>query len=598
MLEDALSRLLEEGIRSPADDYERQVFPERCVLSPSGLRFIVSENGNEADLSPRLPKEVQDFVLAATWHLAGLIQERGDEGPVMVGSDTRPTGAEIEVLVEGALRARGLKVGRLRRCPIPMALAATHQLKGSGFVYVTASHNPPGHNGLKLGLRDGAVLKSSLAKALIRKTLDTLKNRWELSAIRDKTAHALAIPKNFFEMQEQARQAYRKFALDTASGGEGELFSKQLNECLSAEKPVLVIDMNGSSRLLGPDVELLESLGLEVEIIGGKPGVFSHAIVPEGESLEPARKRVQELLDSGKNVFGALVPDCDGDRGNLVLPLHGKARSLRAQETFALVAIAVASMCDGENIAIAANGATSMMIDELLQPLGVKVCRAETGEANVLALAKHLREEGYTVPLSGEGSNGGSILHPSTVRDPMMTLLALLRFSCLKDENGETALRRFARRTNCKATSIPEMLNCLPVWKTTDAFDSDALMPVPKVPHESLKRNWEGLVMKHFEEEPLFWESLGVKSVSIVSYEGSRMITGPGGRPEPGKGGIAARFMGENRNLGFFWMRGSGTEPVFRLVVNWGGDPAVYPRLLQLHRSLISKAIQASKGKS
>jgi phosphoglucomutase len=335
-------------------------------------------------------------------------------------------------------------------------------------------------------------------------------------------------------------------------------------------------------------------MGFQLDVIGGEPGVFDHAIIPEGASLKPLCERIQEKVDEGESIMLGLVPDCDGDRGNLILVVDGVARPLKAQETFALCALAEFSTRRLEGVqsplAIAANGPTSLRLESILKPYEVRVERAEVGEANVLALAASLREQGFEVPMSGEGSNGGNILTPSTVRDPLMTLLGLLKFTLLPIRDGKSAAEILLGETAPPAKSdlLPAILSSLPTWFTTDAFEGDALMPVPAIDHELLKSKYEQLIQNHFEDDYEFWDRLGVAKLKFVSNEGIENIEGPGGRPAPGKGGLQVFCLnGEGHPLGYLWMRGSGTEPVFRVVVDWSGAQQDYETLLKYHREWI-----------
>ena len=58
-----------------------------------------------------------------------------------------------------------------------------------------------------------------------------------------------------------------------------------------------------------------------------------------------------------------------------------------------------------------------------------------------------------------------------------------------------------------------------------------------------------------------------------------------------GPGGLKMQFYDEaDRAVGFLWMRGSGTEPVFRAVVDIEGtDPGAETELLEWHRSMIAR---------
>ncbi|MBF0245149.1 MAG: phosphoglucomutase, partial [Planctomycetes bacterium] len=274
---------------------------------------------------------------------------------------------------------------------------------------------------------------------------------------------------------------------------------------------------------------------------------------------------------------------------------------LKAQETFALCALAeTAHLRAGglkEPLAIACNGPSSLRLERILAPMKVQLHRAETGEANVLGLAAALRAKGLRVPLSGEGSNGGNITHPGTVRDPLMTLLSLVRFLYLPLREGKSAAEFYldeigARRTEGQ-TLLESVLASFPIWHTTDAFDREALLPVPALEHETLKQRYEDLLQAHFRKEREFWSGLGVEKLEFVNFEGSGSSAGPGGRQAPGRGGLSARLLTRAGPRGFLWMRGSGTEPVFRVLADWGGTREDYQKLLDLHLELIGRACRS-----
>ena len=545
------------------------------------------------DLSPDLPPEALEFVLVAVDAFLDLLKERG-AGALVIGRDSRPTGALLLALAARLLRARGIEVRCADLAPVPQVMAACRLSEAGGFLYFTASHNPPGHNGLKLGLADGAVLEGTLARRLIetvkREYLEGRRAALLWSEIR--TSPREPSGEKTGEFRERARRLYESFAFEALAGANAASLRNRLNDFFAPRAPAIVMDMNGSSRLLGPDLDLLRGIGLRVELLGGEPGIFEHAIVPEGASLEPCRRRMQELLDRGEPVLLGLVPDCDGDRGNLILPVGGKARPLAAQETFLLACLAEVSARREAGfaglLAVAANDATSLRADRLLAPFAARVFRAETGEGSVLAKARELREQGWLVPLSGEGSNGGNILHPSSVRDPLMTLLSLLRWLA-----AGTAARFLAQRGRCPSREheLEEALALLPAGRTTDAFEPEALLPLPRIEHEVLKTRYERDLRAHFENERGFWLAAGIAALRFVNYEGPRAVPGPGNRTPPGRGGLGIELLDASENArGFLWMRGSGTEPVFRLMADWDGTDATYAALLKLHRELIERA--------
>ncbi len=569
---------------------EREAFLKRCTLSVSGLRFIVSTN--EESLSPGVPGAALDFVLCALDNFINNNFSGQEPYVVYIGRDSRPTGPIFLDLAARLFHTRGFEVRNLGCAPVPQIMAATHQMQGAAFCYFTASHNPPGHNGLKLGLADGAILRRDKAEKLIA---DINKNHLDddyINTLRQEilqTNCPAEIRLGSPPWVEASRECYKTFVYTTVFGKDWQRESKALAAVMAEMKATVIFDMNGSSRLMGPDREMCNELGLRVKCLGAELGRFDHAIVPEGKSLKACCDAIDEMHEAELPLLG-LVPDCDGDRGNLVLPIAQEAVALKAQETFALSVLSnvMPLVYRGEDkLAVVGNGPTSLRLDRLMSPLGVKVFRAEVGEANVLARTAEIIAEGYQVPLCGEGSNGGNITLPSTVRDPLMTLISLLRFAFGPDGSQWLAMRA---GDGPDGSVLERLLGTLPRWLSTDAFDEEALMPVPSIEHEVLKSNYEKLLLDHFANQREYWQGIGVDEILFYSQEGTKRIAGPGGRPSPGKGGLSVILCSKGREMGFLWMRGSGTEPVFRVICDWGGDPCHYPMLISLHRALISQA--------
>ena len=79
-----------------------------------------------------------------------------------------------------------------------------------------------------------------------------------------------------------------------------------------------------------------------------------------------------------------------------------------------------------------------MRIEKICSAFGAEVFRSEVGEANVVNLSEKLMKDGWIIRLLGEGSNGGNITYPATVRDPMNTVGSILKLLTIraKEENG------------------------------------------------------------------------------------------------------------------------------------------------------------------
>ena len=118
-------------------------------------------------------------------------------------------------------------------------------------------------------------------------------------------------------------------------------------------------------------------------------------------------QEMERLQAEGKReaVLG-YMPDCDGDRGNIVYwnEKQKKALLLKAQEVFALSVLAELAYADklyaakdGYKPAVAVNCCTSMRVDDIAKAFGAKVFHGEVGEANVVNTARSAREKGFTM---------------------------------------------------------------------------------------------------------------------------------------------------------------------------------------------------------
>jgi len=299
------------------------------------------------------------------------------------------------------------------------------------------------------------------------------------------------------------------------------------------------------------------------------------------------------------------MPDCDGDRGNIVYwdQKEQKARVLAAQEVFALSVLselAFRRFTKGEEkTAVAVNGPTSMRINDIAQAFGAAVFRSEVGEANAVNLARSLREKGWCVPILGEGSNGGNITHPAAVRDPLNTLFALIKLLTIRDANGKKGLfhlwcalsgRESAYRDDF---TLADIIQTLPAYATTGVSDKRALLHIMQTDHARLKRNFQKLFCAQWrEKETDLRERYGVMSWEAAATVGINEILNPSDFGVSGKGGLKIIFKnGAGENLAYMWMRGSGTEPVFRIMCDVkGGNKKLEAELIDWETAMLVQA--------
>jgi phosphoglucomutase len=479
----------------------------------------------------------------------------------------------------------------------------------AGFIYVSASHNPIGHNGIKFGRADGGVLPGAEAEALIRlfRALvagDPPEGRAQRlgDLQRAMEAGAEAVYALMPGAKADAYRAYFGFTARVVYGGRERELAAAMRRGLDLRPVKLVCDFNGSARTKSIDREFLGSLGLELAGINEGPGKIAHRIVPEGESLEPCRIFLEERHRQDPRFVMGYLPDCDGDRGNLVIwdDAEGRARSLEAQEVFALCCVAeLAHLAwTGEGAAgktaVAVNDPTSMRVDRIARAFGAEVFRAEVGEANVVGLARKLRDQGYTVRVLGEGSAGGNITHPSAVRDPLDTLFSLLKLVAVREGPGFFAI--WLDRIGGKPPDqfgLSDIIASLPPFVTTGAYEAEALLTVRTADHAELKDRYQTVFLREWESRREELRSkYGIAGWEAAAYRGMEERRGIKQFGEAGRGGLKIHFLNEaGLPIAAIWMRGSATEPVFRVMADAEGRDRGFERdLIFWQRRMVAEA--------
>ena len=144
------------------------------ILSASGWRKVFALSGNEQDKNPEISENDKKIAVTAANVFFDYIKKvSGQEIPVIsLGIDSRPTGPAIADSMIRALIKKGaiIQYSAITSAPEIMAYAK----KLDGFIYISASHNPIGHNGIKFGTNDGGVLNGTENAKLVKEFTDRL----------------------------------------------------------------------------------------------------------------------------------------------------------------------------------------------------------------------------------------------------------------------------------------------------------------------------------------------------------------------------------------------------------------------------------------
>lgn len=599
------------------------------ITSASGWRKVFAVSGNEEDTNGEIGDENRAIAALAAESFAEYIVEKVKSPLIVLGIDTRPTGPIIADTMLRVFLSKKIAVSYTGIIASPEIMAYARTV--DGFVYISASHNPIGHNGIKFGLNDGGVLSAEENAKIAGRFNEKCSRPDALEYAKKLVSSCSSIDLDWIYAESVATKhsaaaIYRNFAKEVISGSsniptQNTLFAKIRRNLIS--NPInIVADMNGSARTLSIDQAFLNECGIGLSCIYNAPGQIAHAIIPEPENLTWCAKEMEKRQAAGDiHCILGYMPDCDGDRGNIVYwdETEHKAKILRAQEGFALsvlseVAYSIymaqfahrvglakkaeqilrakdggqeqwnSSIPKEYKLAVAVNGPTSMRIDEIASAFNAKVFRSEVGEANVVNLAREKREDGWTIRILGEGSNGGNITHPSAVRDPLSTIFALIKLLVLKDEYIDGIEKKGLFHLWCEASgqmskfkenaTIRDIIETLPVYTTTGVSEQRAILHIKTNDHGLLKKRFQETFEKQWDYYKDELKKLyGFDSYEAVRTNGTKEIRDLKDFSQSGKGGLKIIFKDEKGiPLAFMWMRGSGTEPVFRIMCDVKGD--------------------------
>ncbi|PSP16553.1 phosphoglucosamine mutase [Halobacteriales archaeon QH_10_67_13] len=293
---------------------------------------------------------------------------------VALGRDTRETGRLLVGAAASGLAAAGSDVDRLGVVPTPSLQAYCERESVPGVV-ITASHNPPEYNGVKLVAADGVELSNERLEAVESRLDDAGYATW------DRTGSIRSV--------ENANRAYNR-----------ELLAALDREAIADADLRVVIDPgHGAGALTSP--ELFRELGVEVRTIHAQPdGHFP------GRDPEPVAENLTDL--------GRLVAAADADLG---IAHDGDAdRAMFFDETGAFVegdavlaALAAAELRAGD-VAVSAVNASQRLVD-VVEAADAELRLTPIGSTYITTAIRELRADGRSVPIAGEG-NGG-ILFPA-----------------------------------------------------------------------------------------------------------------------------------------------------------------------------------------
>jgi phosphoglucosamine mutase len=320
---------------------------------------------------------------------------------VIVARDTRVSGLMLENAMVSGLLAGGADVNCLGIMPTPALAFLTKKYDADVGVMITASHNPPEYNGIKIFDRNGMAY-GDRSQGEIEKIIENQRfalTNWQ--NIRD----ASYIPEDnlYVEMMMKAVKLNKKWHVIVDAG------------C-------------GATYNLAPLI--LKILGCKVTAVNSQPDGFFPARSPEpnAESLKPLAQVVQKLkADVGIGFDG------DGDRVAFVDDKGDFADFDRVLAAYSAYVVEKR----GRGVVVT-NVEASMCVERMVEKHGGRVARTKVGDVYVAeAMKKHDAVFG--------GEPCGAWIHPQFYYCPDGILSALMLLKALEEKNE--SLSQFVAET-------------------------------------------------------------------------------------------------------------------------------------------------------
>ncbi|WP_457620276.1 phosphoglucosamine mutase [Methanopyrus sp.] len=322
-----------------------------------GVRGVVGEDLTE-DVARRLG-------LAFGTYLGG-------DAEVLVGGDTRTSTDTLKDALISGLTAAGCDVVDVGVAPTP---AVQYLVDAQGFdagAVVTASHNPPEFNGIKLLGPDGCGLsrkdEEEIEEIYFEENVD--RASW------DRVGNRVSAPDLLLDFEEAV--------LDYV----GDFNGRGLR--------VVVDAANGAGSLITP--RLLSELGVEVISVNAHPdGRFP------GREPEPSEENLETTMNMVRAAGADLGLAHDGDADRLIL-ITGDGEFVPGDYSLAIVA--AWALDEGKGSQVVTPVSSSMCVQRVVEDRGGEVIWTKVGEPVVVEELKRAED-----PALGGEENGG-IIYP------------------------------------------------------------------------------------------------------------------------------------------------------------------------------------------
>ena len=369
------------------------------VFGSSGTRGVVGE-----EFTPEFVSRVA-AASAATW----------DADRVALGRDTRTSGATFADAAAAGITAAGVDVDRLGVVPTP-SLVRYCEVESAPGVMITASHNPPEFNGVKLVGDDGVELSVNRLEAIEERLLaeETTTVSWDRIGVSRRVDDA-----NDDYLAEMLATVDREAIAD-------------------ADLTVALDPGHGAAALTSP--EFFRELGCEVVTVNAQAdGRFP------GRDPEPVRENLDGLgrLVRAADADVGIAHDGDGDRA-----VFFDEAGEYVEGDASLAALAARDLGEGDTTVAAVN--VSQRLVDVCADADTDLELTPIGSTNIITRIKELWRDGESVPVAGEGNGGVFFPDYRLVRDGAFIAAKFLELLAERDATVGEVVAPFAGYHNVR----------------------------------------------------------------------------------------------------------------------------------------------------
>ena len=205
-----------------------------------------------------------------------------NNNPILIGRDTRISGEILLQAIIKGINASGKKFINLGICPTPAIPFLIKQEKLSSGIMISASHNPPEYNGIKIFDNNGQKISKNFENKVQKLIEDSNKNI------------SLPIKEISFQQNKELMDIYMKSLIQTMGG-----------ENLSGIK-IILDTCYGSATTCAK--EIFQNLGADVKVINNSKNGLKINMNCGSTNLEPLK---QALRDNSADMGFSFDGDAD-----------------------------------------------------------------------------------------------------------------------------------------------------------------------------------------------------------------------------------------------------------------------------------------------